>query len=149
MELVLNTLVWATAATLVSQMAGVLIMWWLGVPPKKLAHEIEDVQNVAVGASFFIISLITAIFIGVLAADPSEASSTLASWGWIFGGLLLAIVYTLISFMIAHRMLGRIDGESVYTYVQRELVQEQNAALAFFLGGLAVAAFISVVGQII
>ncbi len=149
MELVLNSLIYATAATIISQLLGVLIMWRLGVPPKQLAEEIEDTQNVAVGASFFIIALIASIFIGVLSADPAPADSTLESAAWILGGLSLAVIYTAIAFVIAHRMLDPIEGENVYNYIQRELVREQNAALAFFLGGLAVAPFISVVSQII
>lgn len=149
LEVVINSIIWATAAMLISQGAGILVMWWLGLSPKKLAHEIEDVQNTAVGASFFIISLITAIFIGTMAANPSSADSVLATWGWILGGLLLATLYTFIAFEIAHRLLDPIKGETAYTYIQRELIREQNAALAFFLGGLAVAAYISVVSQVL
>ena len=64
LEIILSALVYATFATIVSQILGVLIMWWLGLKPKQLAHEIEDVQNVAVGAAFFIIALTASIFIG-------------------------------------------------------------------------------------
>lgn len=149
MDLIINTIIWATAATVISQLIGILAMWWLGLPPKKLAHEIEDVQNIAVGASFFVISLVTAIFIGVLAASPSPADSLFETWLWILGGIVLGLIYTIISFTIAHRALTPIEGESVYSYIRRELVDEQNGALAFFLGGLMSAAFISVLGQII
>lgn len=146
---IFSALVYATAATFISQFLGVMIMWWLGLKPKKLAHEIEEVQNIAVGASFFIIALTASIFIGVLTADPAPAETLLASYAWILGGLALATVYAGFAFWLAHRMLGRIEGENVYTWVQRELIREQNAALAFFLGGLAVAPYISVVSQIV
>lgn len=149
MTVILNTLIWATAATIGSQLIAVLLVAWIGVPPKKLAHELEETQNVAIGAIFFIISLTASIFIGVLVAEPTEADSTLATLAWIGGGLLLSLVYTIVNFWIAHEVLDPVDGENVYTYIRRELVDEQNAALAFFLGGLMVAPFISVLSQII
>lgn len=149
MTVILNTLIWATAATIGSQLIAMLLVAWIGVPPKKLAHELEETQNVAIGAIFFIISLTASIFIGVLVAEPTEADSTLATLAWIGGGLLLSLIYTIINFWIAHEVLDPVDGENVYTYIRRELVDEQNAALAFFLGGLMVAPFISVLSQII
>lgn len=149
LETVLNSLIWASAATLISQGLGIALMWWLGLKPKQLAHEIENVQNTAVGASFFIISLISALFIGVMSASPAPAETILGSWLWIIGGVLLATIYTLISFAIAYRVMERIEGESLYSYIKREIIDEQNAALAFFLGGLAVAAYISVAAQVI
>lgn len=149
LETVLNSLIWATAATLISQGLGIAIMWWLGLKPKKLAHEIEDIQNVAVGGAFFIISLIASTFIGVMSAAPAPADNLLESWLWIIGGVALATLYTLIGFSIAYRVMGRIEGESMYSYIRREIIDEQNAALAFFLGGLATASFISVAAQVI
>lgn len=149
MDVIVNTLLWATAATVGSQLIATLLVALLGVPPKKLAHELEETQNVAVGSIFFMISLTAAIFIGVLAAEPSEADSTLATWAWIGGGVVLASLYTAINFYIAHEVLEPLEGENVYNYIRRELVDEQNAALAFFLGGLMVAPFISVLSQII
>ena len=149
MDVVLNSLLYATVATILSQVIAVGAMRWLGLSPNKLAHEIEDVQNVAVGASFFVISLITSIFIAVLAAEPEEADSVLASWGWIFGGLALSLLYSGVSFWVAHRMLTPLEGENPYSWIRRELVDEQNASLALFLGGLMSAAFFSVLGQIV
>lgn len=149
LELALESLLWATAAMIISQLMAVLAMWWLGLPPKKLAHEIEDVQNPAVGASFFIISLVTALVVAVLTADPSEAGSDLESTAWIVGGLALATLYTAISFYIAHWLLDPQDGENVYSYMRREIILEQNASLAFLLGGLLVASYISMIAHVI
>lgn len=148
-ELALSSILWATAATVISQAIAIGIMWRLGVPPKKLAHEIEDVQNTAVGATFFIISVIASIFIGLMAQEPSPAESDLESAAWILGGIALALIYSGISFVIFHRLFEPIEGENTYTWIQRELVMEQNASLAFFLGGLTVAHFISVAYQVI
>ena len=149
METVLSSLVWATGATLIAQAVAIGIMWYLGLPPKKLAHEIEDVQNPAIGATFFIVSIIASIFIGLMAQEPSPAESNLASAAWILGGIALATLYSGISFIIVHRIFEPIEGENVYTWIRRELVLEQNASLAFFLGGLSVAHFISVAYQVI
>ena len=67
-ELALSAVVWATLVTLVSQGVSILVVWWLGLPPKKLVHEIEVVQNPAVGAIFFIITLTVSLFISQWAA---------------------------------------------------------------------------------
>ncbi|NDJ85897.1 MAG: hypothetical protein GYB66_08430 [Chloroflexi bacterium] len=149
MDLVINAVVWATAATVLSQAIAIGIMWWLGLPPKRLPHEIEDNQNTAVGATFFIIALITSTFIGVMTAAPEPADSTLGDLAWIGGGLILAFLYTFLAFWVAHRVMDPLEGENVYTYIKREIILEQNAALAFLLGGLMVAPFISVASQII
>jgi uncharacterized membrane protein YjfL (UPF0719 family) len=149
-DLVLSALFWATFAIVISQAVAIGLMWWLGLPPRKLAVEIEDVQNTAVGASFFIVSLAAAIFISLMSTsgftpDPSFAEGTF----WIIGGLIVASLYTAILFIIAHRLMGRKESESIYDYMRRELIQEQNAALAFFLGGLSVTPFVAVVFQLI
>lgn len=149
LELVLEALIWATASTIITQLVGFVVMWRLGLPPKKLIHEIEDVQNPAVGAVFFVIALITATFLGGVTVDPTPGQSTLEDLAWIFGGIAFATIYTMISFTIAHRMMGRIEGETVYTYLRRELITEQNASLAFFFGALAVAPFFAILSQIL
>jgi hypothetical protein len=150
-QLILEALVWATFSTVVAQSLGFLLMWRLGLPPKKLIHEIEDVQNPAIGALFFIIALITSIFLAGVTVDfsPEEDPSLANDLAWIFGGLFLATAYSYVVFMIAHNMMGRIEGETVFTYIKRELITEQNVSLAFFFGGLTVAPFIAVLSQII
>lgn len=147
-ELVVSAIAWATFTIIVSQLACILIMWGLGLPPRKLAQEIQDVQNTAVGAIFFIVSLTAAIFVSVLSSAGPTVAQPLETLVWIVGGLLIATIYVAILFIIAHRIMGRQPGENVYTYIRRELIKEQNAALAFFLGGLATTPFIAVVYQI-
>lgn len=149
-DLIASALLWAVFATLVSQVASIGVMWALGLPPRKLVREIEDVQNAAVGACFFIISLITALFMALMSSsgftpDPSALEGIL----WMAGGLAVSFIFMFLSFMIAHRVMGRENDETVYGYIRREIVAEQNASLAFFLGGLAVAPFISVMFQLI
>lgn len=149
-ELLLAALGWATLSIVVSQVVGITLMRWLGLSVKQLIHEIEDVQNVAVGASFFIISVTTSLFISVFFSagfTGLEEFGTSALWFVI--GLLLAFVYVAIIFAIAHRLMDRVNNETVYTYLRREIIEEQNAALAFFLGGLSFPPFISIVFQII
>ena len=148
MEDIISALIWTTLAVLISQSVSIILLWGLGLSPGKLIHEIEVVQNPAVGAVFFIISLTTALFVSVYASDGFTAYDSVGdSLLWIGGGLLLATIYTGLSFMIAHRVMGRENDESVYRYLQRELIEEQNASLAFFFGGLAVAPFIAVLFQ--
>lgn len=149
-ELLLAALGWATLSIVVSQAVGITLMRWLGLSVKQLIHEIEDVQNVAVGASFFIISVTTSLFISVFFSagfTGIEEFGTSALWFVI--GLVLASVYVAIIFAIAHRLMDRVKNETVYMYLRREIIEEQNAALAFFLGGLSFPPFISIVFQII
>jgi ABC-type multidrug transport system fused ATPase/permease subunit len=150
LELMLQAIAWATLATAVSQAAGIGLMWWLGVPPKKLVHEIEDVQNPAVGASFFIIAITASLFISLMASSGfSTPESDLTSLLWIIFGLVVASIYVGVVFAIAHRVMGRVAGENVYKYIRRELIAEQNVSLAFFLGALSVPPFIAIALQII
>lgn len=150
MDLVLSAIIWTTFATLISQIVSIGLMGWLGLPPSKLAHEIVEIQNPAVGACFFIVSLAASIFISLMSSsgftpDPSFTESAL----WIIGGLALAAIYTAILFTIAHRLLAPKKGEGLYRYMRREIIEEQNVALAFFLGGLSITPFIAVVFQLI
>jgi hypothetical protein len=149
-ELALSAVLWATLVTLVSQGVSILVVWWLGLPPKKLVHEIEVVQNPAVGAIFFIITLTVSLFISQWAGDPrSSSGSNLEEIAWFVGGILVGVIYTAIVYMIAHRVMGRENNENVYQYLRREIIEEQNVSLAFFMGGLAFAPFIAVLYQIL
>lgn len=149
LNLVISAILWTTFVTLLAQAISIIFLWWLGLQPRKLIHEIEITQNTAVGAVFFIISLTSSLFIGLLAAEPAPASSALEEVAWVVGGLALAALYTAIAFAIAHRVMGRENNEDVYRYLRREIIAEQNAALTFFMGGLAVAPFIAVLYQIV
>ncbi len=145
-----STLAWSLFAVFISQSVSVGVMWLLGLPPRKLAREIEEVQNAAVGACFFIISLIASFFVGFMTTDGfTPDPSPIEGAAWIIGGVLLAFVLTIILFVVAHRVMGRLPNENVYGYIKREIVLEQNAALAFFLGGLSVTPFISVLFQLL
>lgn len=147
---VIESLVWSTFAVVVSQAVSIFLMWLLGLPPRKLIHEIEDVQNPAVGALFFIVSFTATIFIGFMTTDGfTPDPSAVEGAAWIIGGLILALLYTFVLLQLAHRLMGRQPNESLYGYIQREIVKEQNAALAFFLGGMATTPFISVVFQLL
>ena len=153
---VVGAIGWTIAATVISQIVSISIMSWLGLPPKKLIHEIEEIQNPAVGACFFIISLAVGLFIGAFTSDGFSANDPtyvdpgyLGNTAWIVLGLILGAVLTWVSFEIAHRAMGVENDETTYRYIQRELIQEQNASLAFFLGGLSIVPFIAVIFQMI
>lgn len=148
-DAIVSALAWAVLATLIAQVASLVALWILGVPPRRIRHEIEDVQNPAVGALYFVIALISALWAAKLASDglPSFAPP-LETFLWIAGGLAIASAFTAIAFVVAHRLLIPEKGESTYAWIKRECIAEQNASLAFFLGGLACAPFLTVLFQI-
>lgn len=150
LDQIFAALLWTTLAVVVSQAVSIGIMWGLGLSPKRLVHEIEDVQNPAVGAMFFIISLAVAIYISVFFSTGYSAQTTFGQSAlWFVTGLVIAHIYLIITLMIAHRVMDRQDNETVYQYLRRELAEEQNVSLALFLGGLTITPFIAVVFQII
>lgn len=150
LDQVFAAILWTTLAVVVSQSVSIGVMWGLGLPPKRLVHEIEDVQNPAVGAMFFIISLAVALYIGVFFSSGYSGESTFErSALWFIVGLVVAHVYMIIALVAAHRLMDRKDNETVYQYLRRELIEEQNISLALFLGGLTITPFIAVVFQII
>ena len=141
---------WSILSVIVAQGISIGVMWFLGLPPKKLVHEIEETQNPAVGASFFIISLAVSFFISQFVTNGyTEGESFIAGAGWIIGALALGTLMMWLSFIIAHNVMGRENNETVLDYIRRELIEEQNASLAFFLGGLAIVPYISVIYQMI
>ncbi len=153
---IISAIAWSIVATLISQMVSVIILAWLGLPPKKLIHEIEEVQNPAIGACFFIIALSVGLFVGAFTSDGFSANDPafvdpgfLGSTGWIVLALFMGALLTWISFEVAHRVMGVENEESTFRYIQRELIEEQNASLAFFLGGLSIVPFIAVIFQMI
>ncbi|MEL6525246.1 MAG: hypothetical protein AAFQ07_06000 [Chloroflexota bacterium] len=154
---IVSAIGWTVLATIIAQVVSVGLMAWLGLKPSKLIYEIEEVQNTAVGACFFIISLATGLFVGMftsngftvndnaLVPEPTFWEST----GWIVLALFLGMALTWILFEIAHRAMGVENDETTYRYIQREVIEEQNASLAFFLGGLSIVPFIAVILQMI
>ena len=149
LQLALSAILWATLASAISLAASIGLLWWFGVSPRRLAREINDVQNPGVGAIFFIVSLITSMFVSVLAGGPATgASPVLEEIAWVLGGAVLASVYAWIAFLIAHRIMAP-KGESLHKFIHREIVDEQNLALALFLGGLALPPFLAVLYQIL
>jgi hypothetical protein len=144
-----SALLWAALATGIAQVASLIALWILGVPPRRIRHEIEDAQNPAVGALYFVISLISALWAATLASDGlPQYAPPLETFLWIVGGIALASAFTAVAFVIAHRLLKPEQGESAYAWIKRECIAEQNAALALFLGGLACAPFLTVLFQI-
>jgi uncharacterized membrane protein YjfL (UPF0719 family) len=149
-ELMLTALIWATAAIVISLTVSIGLMRWLGLPLKQLIHEIEDVQNTAVGACFFIISLTVSLFVSVyFSTGFSRIESFVDSAVWFASGLVICFVYIVVILTVIRRAIDRVKTETTYQYLRRELIEEQNAALAFFLGGITMPPFLAVLFQII
>jgi uncharacterized membrane protein YdjX (TVP38/TMEM64 family) len=149
----LEAIIWTIVIIALSQVISFAIVWWLGVPPSQMEHEIEEKQNGAVGAIFFIVTLIVTIFISVLSSNGfTGAASDEAGIIWTIGGVVVGTILTFLNIFIVFRWMGQDEreaGESMYRYFQRELIDEHNLALAFFIGGLAAAPYIAILFQII
>jgi hypothetical protein len=149
--LMLDSIIWTIVIIGLSQIISFAIVAWLGVPPSQMEHEIEEKQNAAVGAIFFVVTLIVTIFISVLSSNGFTGTSA-DSGIWIIGGVLVGTILTFINIFIVFRWMGkeeRAAGEGIYRYFQREIIDEHNLALAFFIGGLAAAPYIAILFQII
>lgn len=153
MGLIIEAVIWTLVIILMSQVISFAIVWWLGIPPGKIEHEIEEKQNAAVGAIFFIVALIVSIFVSVLSSNGfTDVESAATGAMWIVGGVIFGTLLAFINIFVVFRWMGRQEraaGESMYRYIQREIVDEHNLAFAFFLGGLATAPYIAVLFQIL
>ena len=150
-SLMIDAIIWTIVIIGLSQIISFAIVAWMGVPPSQMEHEIEEKQNAAVGAIFFIVTLIVTIFISVLSSNGFTGASA-DSGIWIIGGVLIGTILTFLNIFIVFRWMGkeeRAAGESIYRYFQREIIEEHNLALAFFIGGLAAAPYIAILFQII
>ena len=149
--LMLDAIVWTIVIIGLSQIISFGIVGWLGVPPSRMEHEIEEKQNAAVGAIFFIVSFIVTIFISILASNGFTGASA-ESGMWIVGGVVVGTILMFINILIVFQWMGkdeRASGEGIYRYFQREIIEEHNLALAFFIGGLAATPYIAILFQII
>jgi len=147
----LESIVWTVVIIALSQIISFGIVGWLGVPPSRMEHEIEEKQNAAVGAIFFIVSLVVTIFISILSSNGFTGASS-DSGIWIIGGVVVGTILMFINILIVFQWMGkeeRAAGEGIYRYFQREIIDEHNLALAFFIGGLAAAPYIAILFQII
>jgi hypothetical protein len=149
-QLVVSALLWSTLSTVTSQVVSIIVVAMLGVAPRKIAHEIAEIQNPAIGACFLAIAIAASSFIAPLTSsgftpDPDLLASVL----WIVGGVLLGFTYTVIAIIIAHRVFGTKKDENFYQWMQREIVAEQNVSLALFIGSLLIPPFTAVSYQLI
>ena len=153
MGLIIEAVIWTIVIILISQVVSFAIVAWLGVPPSKMEHEIEEKQNAAVGAIFFMVTLVVTLFVSVLASNGfTEVESAATGAMWIFGGVAFGTILTFLNIFVVFRWMGQEErqaGESMYRYIQRELIDEHNLAFAFFLGALAIAPYIAVLFQIL
>ncbi|MCE7946304.1 MAG: hypothetical protein DYG88_02640 [Chloroflexi bacterium CFX4] len=148
-DAIVSALLWAIFATVIAQVVSLIALWILGVPPRRIRHEIEEVQNPAVGALYFVIALIASLWAAKLASDGlPQIAPPLETFIWIAGGIVVASAFTALAFVVAHRLLIPEESESAYGWIKRECIAEQNISLALFLGGLACAPFLTVLFQI-
>ena len=107
MGLIFEAVVWTVLIIIISQVVSFAIVWWLGIPPGKMEHEIEEKQNAAVGAIFFIVTLIVSIFVSVLSSNGfTDVESAGTGAMWIFGGVAFGTLLTFLNTFIVFRWMG-------------------------------------------
>ncbi len=144
----LNALLWTVGVTLVTFLLSTILMRWLfGLDLREVEREVEDDQNVAVGAFFFIISLALSLFLGFMASDGFTTGAT-PELAWVVYGLLLAFVLAGLGLWFAVHVLSG-SSESIIAYLRREVVDEDNGALALFLGSFVLTPFVITALQLI
>jgi hypothetical protein len=145
--------VWSLFSIILAGVISILIVKiLLGVRASNLIAEIETKQNAAVGIIF---KDVAAVLSGLLLIFTSQGFSPSTNWVgdllWTLGGGLLTLVFMgLLGFLFLKWLVGRRSSrETPLQYLRRELIEEQNLALAHILMAFLVVVGITVIGQTI
>jgi hypothetical protein len=150
-----DILFWSLISIVVATIISLLVIRViLGIKFKDLLAEIETKQNAAVGIIFKNIAAVASGFCLVFASEGFTATpATPFQEGilWATGGGLLTIVLMLLLCFVVLTLLARREHlkETPLRYLRRELVEEQNEALAHIIMALLIVVGISVIGQVI
>ena len=121
LELAWRSIAWSLVSTLAAIFISLLAMFYFHITPREAIHEVEEDQNVAVGAIFFVVSIIAALFIGFMASDGFTEASPVEEIQWIVFGLALSLLYTIIISWIVLKPVAHRKQESIRTYLVREI----------------------------
>lgn len=135
--IVLTELIWALGGLAVTLIFTTLTLRAVfGLTLKDVVREVEDDQNAAVGATFFIVATTMGLLIGRALQAPVEEVTWPITVAWFAISLIvITVTYLPVAWLIL-KTAGKRFGETASQYLHREMVVEDNAALMWFLGGL-------------
>jgi hypothetical protein len=142
LELLGQEVLWTLPVLAVTVLINFIVMRvFFGLSPIEVLHEVEEDQNTAVGALFFGTALLMSNMVGKAIADPPEETRLGIALAWLALALAFALLYLIVTVFIIFTLLGRRKGERFRVYLTREIIAENNAALIFFILGIAAVPF--------
>lgn len=147
-SILVNELMWGFAGIFISAIVTLLVLRvLLGLNLKEIVHEVEEDQNIGVGAAFFVCTTAIGLLIGRAFQSAPEETSFVVSLVWLMiaaGMIITSGTATCFVFLLP---VSRRKKESIIAYLRREVVVENNGALMLFLGGIFMM-FTLIIGQI-
>jgi hypothetical protein len=148
-----NILLWSLLSIILAGVISLLVVKIiLGVRIRDLLTEIETKQNAAVGIIFKdIAAVISGLFLIFTSAGFTSSTNLVQDLLWTVGGGLLTLVFMgVLGFLLLRWLAGRRSlKETPLQYLRRELIQEQNQALAHILMAFLIVIGLAVIGQTI
>ena len=132
-------LAWNAVAFGLAALACILIMrfvFHLGVAD--VVREVEEEHNTAVGGAFFIVALLTALWLGKIGGSFGNEVNLREQLAWTAIGFVIATFVFVVAFNLVFRGICHRRGERLLPYLRREAIVENNAAMIWFIGSLAV-----------
>jgi hypothetical protein len=146
-----NILLWSLLSIILAGVISILVVKIiLGVRIRDLLTEIETKQNAAVGIIFKDIAAVTSGLLLIFTSEGFTSSTNLVQdLLWTVGGGLLTLVFMgVLGFLLLRWLAGRQSlKETPLQYLRRELIQEQNQALAHILMAFLIVVGLAVIGQ--
>jgi hypothetical protein len=146
-----NVLVWSLLSIILAGMTTILVVKIiLGVRIPDLLAEIETKQNAAISTIFKDIAAVLSGLTLIFTSTGFTPSTNLIGdilWA-VGGGLLTLVLMGVLGFLFLLWLVGRRSlKETPLQYLRRELIQEQNQALADIIMAFLIVIGIAVIGQ--
>ncbi|MBE3561596.1 MAG: hypothetical protein IMW89_20595 [Ktedonobacteraceae bacterium] len=148
-----NVVLWSLLSIIIAGIISILIVTIvLGIKISDLITEIETKQNAAIGIIFKnVAAVLSGLLLIFTSTGFSSSEGLLSDILWTVGGGLLTLLFTgILGFLFLNWLSGkRASRETPLQYLRRELVLEQNEALAHIIMAFFIVVGITMIGQII
>lgn len=143
---------WAAGSSVASIIFSLVILRLVfGLTINKIVQEVEEDQNMAVAIIFAFFSIMVSFFVASFATDGfTSPGNTVQDASWlVLGFAAAAVMSTVVNSVILRTFGNRLENESVFAYLQREFIVENNGALALFVTSQGAVWFIQAYFQVI